>query len=530
MKMLSLLKTVLSEDMNLFKYKSNKKGIFKILLPLCLFVIISFSVGGSIYYISEELSKYHLTYIILSFMLIASSLLTLIEGINKTQSMLFDCKDNDILFSLPIRKSTILFIRIIKLLLYEYLFNLMILFPTFVVYIILENPNISFYLLSILIFMLTPIIPTIISCFIGYIIKSISSKLRFKNIIQALLTSIIFIIFFFFYMNIDSFMEDIVKNATSINDIITKIYYPVGLCISLINKFNIINLIKLILINIIPFIIFILIGQKYYFKIISNIKNNKKININNNIKIKLNKPIISLTKKEFMRYFKSSVIIFNTSFGLILLFVFTIILCFKGKLSLINLLSNYGIDKNISTNILFYGLLLFSLAMTSITSSSISLEGRTINITKSLPIDYKLIFKSKILNSFIIELPFVISSYLLFIIFFSVPIVFVIQLLFLIILVILLNSIIGLIINLKYPKLTCNNDTEVVKQSMSSLVSVGIGFIIFIISIIGIILMHDKLNIYMFITIHLSILLILNIVLYNVLMKYGPKKYQDLNV
>ena len=59
---------------------------------------------------------------------------------------------------------------------------------------------------------------------------------------------------------------------------------------------------------------------------------------------------------------------------------------------------NISYVTQLDANILFYGLLLFSLAMTSITSSSISLEGRTINITKSLPIDYKLIFKSKILK------------------------------------------------------------------------------------------------------------------------------------
>ena len=87
---------------------------------------------------------------------------------------------------------------------------------------------------------------------------------------------------------------------------------------------------------------------------------------------------------------------FNTSFGLILIIVFTLILCIKGKLALINMLSSYGISKNISINMLYYGLLSFSLSMTSITSSSISLEGKTINITKSLPIDYKMIFKYKI--------------------------------------------------------------------------------------------------------------------------------------
>ena len=529
MKLFSLIKAVLTEDMNLFKYKGKSNNtITKFLLPILLFTIVCFSLGSLIYDLALNLSKINLTYIMISLSLIITSFLTLIEGIGKTQSMLFDCRDNDILFSLPIKRSTILFVRIIKLLIFEYLFNLMFLLPTFIVYIIFENPGIRFYFLSILIFILIPIIPTIIACFIGYFIKLITSKMKSKNIIQTLLTSIFLLIIVYFSLNMETITTNIVNNASSINNIITN-YYPVRLSINLIIKFNISDLIKLLLINIIPFILFILIGQKYYFKIISNSKNNIK-KVNKNIKIRVRKPIIALTNKELKRYFKSPVLMFNTSFGLIIILIFTLILCFKGKLELINLLSNYGIDKNISTNLLYYTLMFFSLIMTSITSSSISLEGKTINITKSLPIDYKLIFKSKIIMCFIIELPLVLISSLLFILFFKVSIYYIIELILLIFLTILLNSIIGLIINLKYPKLNTNNDTEVVKQSMSSFISVIIGICLLIISIILFIILYDKINISIILIIHLLGLLFINIVLYKILMKKGPNKYQNLNV
>ena len=513
MKILSLLKAVLSEDMNMFKYKSKSKGIFRLVLPIVLFIIVSFSFGSGIYYLSEELAKYHLTYISLSLIFIVTSFITLFEGILKSQSILFDCKDNDILFSLPIKKSTILFIRIIKLLLFEYIFNLMILLPTYVVYIILEMPGIEFYLLSIIFYILIPIIPTIVACFIGYIIKIISSKMKYKSIIQTILTMVPVLLILFISMNSENVMNSIVKNATNINDLITKVYYPVGLI--------------LLLINILPFIIFIMIGQLFYFKIISNNRNNRiSIKFNNNIKIKQNRKIVSLTKKEIKRYLKSPVLIFNTSFGLIILLIFTVILCFRGKSSLIGLLSNYGISENISTDVLYYGIIIFSLSMTSITSSSISLEGKTINITKSLPIDYKLIFISKILNCFIIELPFALISIILYMIFFKILIVFFIQLIIISILIILVNSIIGLMINLKYPKLKYNNDTEVVKQSMSSLISVAIGFSIFIIIILSLIILYNE----YIILIHIVILLLVNIILYKLLTKKGPKVYKKLNV
>ena len=53
---------------------------------------------------------------------------------------------------------------------------------------------------------------------------------------------------------------------------LTKIYYPIGAYIELINKFNILTLIKLILINTISLILFVYIGSKFYLKIIFSFK------------------------------------------------------------------------------------------------------------------------------------------------------------------------------------------------------------------------------------------------------------------
>ena len=263
MKTLSLLRAVLSQDMNLFKFKakSNSSKYNKILLPIILFIIVSFSLGTIIFNFMEELAKYNLNNIAICMVLALITVITFVEGIFKSQSILFDCKDNELLFSLPIKRRTILFIRIVKLLIFEYLFNLMFLLPTYVVYIYFEHPGINFYILSILMMILVPIIPTIIACFIGYIIKLITSKMKFKRFIQVILTTSFIMVYLYITFNMDKFMDGIVKNATSINDIITKIYYPIGTYISLLDKFDIVNFIGLLLINFIPFLIFILIGQ-----------------------------------------------------------------------------------------------------------------------------------------------------------------------------------------------------------------------------------------------------------------------------
>ena len=155
--------------------------------------------------------------------------------------------------------------------------------------------------------------------------------------------------------------------------------------------------------------------------------------------------------------------------------------------------------------------------MTLITSSSISLEGKTINITKSLPISEKDILKSKIIYPYIIELPFVIISELIFFIVFKVNIIYILLIFSMSISTITLSSILGLVINLKYPKMNASNDTEVVKQSMSSMVAVFINMGIIIISVIGIFSLYDKLNIYLLFLLILTTLIDWSLQFFNIL-------------
>ena len=533
MKTFSLLRAALSQDMNVFKYsaKKNSSKLNKILFPIMIFVIICISIGTYAYMIGEKLAPFNLTYIMVSMFIMLVTVMTFIEGIYKSQGILFESKDNDLLFSLPIKKSQILFVRIFKLLLFQYIYNLMFLLPAFVIFIYFEKPGINFYLISLLMSLLIPIIPTIISSVIGYIIKLLSSRFKSKKIIQTLLSSIIFLGIFYFSMNLENFIQNISSKAMNINDMLISIYYPLGLYVNLINKFNILDLFKLILVNIVPFILFIIIGAQLYFKIIFNSKGitSKKKNNKKDLIIK-RKPIISLVRKELKRYFSSPVYMFNTSFGLLLSVILSVYLCFKGPIVFDELLSQYEIQNSLSLPVLFYFFILFVGSMTSISSSSISLEGKTINITKSLPIKEELILKSKILTCFIIELPFIIFSDIIFFIKFKPNLFYIVLITLIGLLIILLSACIGLIINLKYPKMNATNDTEVVKQSMSSMMSIFIGMGIFIGSILLVGFLNDYLNIDILLILHIALITITSIILYYILMKFGVKEYRHINV
>jgi len=532
MKIISLIKAVFTEDMNLFKVRFDRKNkISKILFPIILFILISFSIGTYAYMIADVLYKFNLTYIMISMFIMTVTVIAFVEGIYKSQGILFNSKDDDLLFSLPIKKSRILFARVLKLNVFQYIFNLMFLLPAFIIYIYFEDPGISFYLLSILMTFLVPIIPTILSSIIGYFIKLLSSKVKSKKLFETIFSYLIIVPIFILSFNLESFINNLGENAKSINDILIKLYYPIGLYNNLITDFNILDLIKLLLINIVPFIIFIVFGSKYYFKIISKTKENYvKIKTNNKEKMYIKRSKMNtLIRKEIKRYLSSPIYIINTSFGLLLSLAGTIMLVFDDSiLESLELLKTAGIDLPIS--IIFYVFILFIICMTQITASSISLEGRTIDITKSLPVDAKEILKSKMLTSFIIEIPFFIISYLIFIIKFKINLLHLLFLIILIFVSVLFISSLGLIINLKYPKMNAKNDTEIVKQSMSAMISTFVSLVISMGSIILIIYLTKYLDIDLIIILHLLVLAILSLISYIYLMKKGSVEYTKITV
>lgn len=536
-KLMSLLKAIMSQDMNMFKYraKTNSSRRQKILFPIILAIIVMIAISVYAQLFAEQLKPINLTYVVLTIFIIFTTLITFIEGIYKTQGILFDSKDSDLLFSLPIKKSTIFFTRIFKLLVFQYLYNLLFMLPAFVVYAYYENPSASFYIVSIIATLLFPIIPTIVASIIGYVIKAVSVKFKAKKVIQALLTSVMFLGIFYLSLNLQNIIGNLINNASNVNDILTSIYYPAKLYIQLIQNFNIIDLLMLLAINIIPLIIFIYIASIRYFKIISKSKETgaKNRKVRNLKEISKKGKVSLLVNKELKKYFSSTVYMFNTSLGLIIMLVITIAACinFDGLMSTIlkgeaSLLTVEQIKALLPK--IFFELVVYTGFMTSITSSSISLEGKSFNILKSMPVETKKILLAKVLASDIISIPIILLCDIIFFVAFKIPLIDIIYILLVSIMVPTLTAIIGLLINLKHPKMDAASDTEVVKQSMSSMISVMIGMVAGIVTAILMAAFYEIVN--TLLVIELIILAIITLGLWLILKKYGQKRFKQISI
>ena len=482
MKIISLIKATMTDNMNLFRIrnKDKNKSSNKIMVAF-LVIFFFFYIWSFANMLIEPLIEVKMEYVLLTLFVIITTIVTFVEGIYKSGSLLFNCKDDDLLLSLPIKKSTVLFIRVFKFYIFELLYNSLFLVPAIVVYATKVQVDWTFYLSSVFAVLLLPIIPIVISCIIGGVISHTSSKFKFKNFTQIALTMIFLVFVFYLSFNLEGMISKLGENATNINDTITKIYYPAGAYVKLATIFNILDLLLFVFIHLAIFAISIVIFSNIYFKINSRIKVVKKDRAKSEYTIKVNRSMVSLIKKEFKKFLSTPVFVINSAFGLVLFVVACVIIALKFD-GIPSILAENEIDvtvEKIKTYIpvLIFALICFASLMSSITSSMISLEGKAFNVLKSLPVKPFTIIISKVITAILIMLPFILIGDLILIVKFGLSIIQILIILVASIVIPMVSETFGIIVNIKHPKMDAENDAEVVKQSASTMIAVIVGML-----------------------------------------------------
>ena len=538
-KIISLLRACMTSDMSLFKINT-KKSNGKKNKALVGFIALCFmsSVWSYANMLFEKLAPMHMQFLVLSMFVLIISVLTIIEGIYKTGSLIFDCRDDNLLLSLPLKRRTVLFVRVFKFYVFELLFSFMFVVPLVVAYLRwAEVVEWTFFLTSFVMLLLVPIIPIIISCIIGAIMTSLSSRFHYKKIAQTIISMLLLVFVLYISYSLDDLFEYVAKHANSVFDFISKIYYPAGAYAKLVMDFNIKDLIIFILVNISLFALAIYVLSLFYFKINSRIKNvttSKKVNIGK-LTIKSTSVRSALIKKEISTFINVPVFIINAGFGLLLYIIACVMVCIKYD-SFVTILTDpktFDISlKTINSNlsVIIFCLIAFTAFTTSITSSVISLEGKNINILKTLPLKVETVLMSKFYAALLITTPVIILGDLILFIRFPISIIDMFLLLILSIIVPCLSHFVGLIINLKYPKLDADNPAEVVKQSTSSFLSVMIGMILMFLTMFVVFHFIGSIPATILLLLATIIFLVLDIILFIYLKKIGTKEFSKLSV
>ncbi len=400
-KFMSLLKAMMSQDMNLFRMKTKATDSLakSIAVPLGLAFLVMFSVGSMYFPVAIQLNEQGLIHILLALTIVMPSILIFFEGMYKSQGILFLAKDTELLFSLPISKKRILLARLIKLYCFQLLYSFLFVIPGFITYAFFAKPTIYFYIITAFYLVTMPLIPTVLACFVGFLIKRFSINFRAKKAVEVVITFAIIISIMLVSFNSESVIQNFVDDAVRINEQLTSFYIPAESYQKLAKSFDVLEFSKYVLLNIIAVFLFVTVVSKSFFKISSKESEKIVLNIaskNKELSYKPKSTMNALIIKDCKRFFSSTVYIFNTMFGLVLLVIATFSLCTNFDQAMSTILEEdatfeaLAMLRSILPGLYLSALIAMSF-MTSITSSSISIEGKTFAISKALPVNIKTI-------------------------------------------------------------------------------------------------------------------------------------------
>lgn len=466
----SLLKVSFIQQFNLNKIFKKDRLLLNVLMGILIVFCLLF-LGFSMYFtyyafliestnLKEDMKS------VIAFAIFLTSLIQIIVTITRANQYIFKSKDFDLIGSLPISFKTIIFARLSSFLILTYLYSSVIYFPMILLALITNTQSISFYLISLLVFVLLPLFIVAIFSGISYLFSYLTRNFKFKNLI-SIIVSILFLILIFMLSFTQG--DQTTNPLIGLTGILKYLYYPGYLSVIGLTG-NYVALLLFILLSVIPFIIFVVILSKNFVKVntamLKTNSKNKKIKLNNKVN---NNIIKELSKKEFKQYFSSPTYVINTMAGKIM-FLIMMIMPFSNISSDLDFIAKEGI-------ILFVVVMTLVVSMTSTTSSSISLEGKKLWILQSLPIKPKEVFISKLSVEYFITVIILLIGLTIFSVILNVTLINIILAIVIIFIFAAHSALLGLICNLHFPKLVWDQEVKVIKQSLSVLINMILSFV-----------------------------------------------------
>lgn len=512
----------------LIKEKSIKERARLILIYILIgisMLSLSFSASINSYLMADTLKAMGIFDLQIIMAFILSVIIIFFTSIYKAQGLLFSSKDYDLLMSMPIKTNIILINKMLNLLVMNYLILIFTFLPQSVVYFIKSEVSSLYFVYLTIVFIFIPLIPIVFSSVIAFFIAFISSRLKYKNLIINLGT-ILFVAFIIIAsFNSGDLIQNIISNSKSMTEGIKKLYPPLIFASRALTELNIKDLLIFIGISLMVFSIFVVIFSKSFKSINLKLqetyrKSNYKLG-----KITSSSKVAALLKKEIRRYFSTPIYVLNTIIGPVLLIIAAIATMIFGK-DVIYTIAEVEFSEQLIP--LFIIALICGISSTSCTtSSSISLEGKNLWILKSSPIKVKDIFIGKIALNILLILPAALISSIIFFISLKLPITSFIFLIIITTIYSFVIPILGLIVNLYFPKLEWTSETTVVKQSSSVFVQMLLSAVIVVIPIFVFVKGNiTNFNLFMIlVTIYLLIVLIVLLIILNTV---GVKLFKKL--
>ena len=387
----------------------------------------------------------------------------------KTNGYLFNFKEYDMLMSLPLEAKTVAACKFMYMYVKSLPWYMSISVAMMIGYGIYARPYFFTYPLWLVLSFFLPVIPMLISAFLGFLIARISAGFRKTNIIQTVLT-FIFVIFCF---SLRFIIEDLFRNdkveatletASEMTGNAAKIYLPAGWFAEAVSRYSLSAALLLIGVSALLFAaVFCMVGSSYR-NINSALKSHAAARNYRMTEQKKRSAVHAIAHKEFRRLTGSTAYMTNGALGeilAVLLGIITLIIGFDRIVAVVT--QGAPIDPAMLQPAIPF-IIYFFIGMVATTACSPSLEGKNYWIVQSLPIEKTTLYQGKMLFNMMLTVPFMVFATLCLCISAKVPLLNTLLYLILGFALCAFSTAWGCVCGIRHMRLDWENEIEVIKQ------------------------------------------------------------------
>lgn len=459
------------------KVRTKGSMIGMIILFFFCFISLGFSFFGMSMVLTPLFNTEYEWLIYAIFGIMAISACVLLNAFSAS-SILYKAKDNDLLLSMPIKAKDILFSRMVGLYSTATLYSACVWLPVCLNGWIHGVNSMTAIIFDVLLTFIMGLIVTALSCVVGYIFSFITNISKNKSLVTILASIALLIVYYFTMFRIEEIFNSFVTNSDSVANSISS-WGLLFVCLAKGAQGDALSFIVFLLISLLVFALIYFVLSKSFISIATK---------NNNVSKKSGKIVYSskgniksaLFKKELLRFTGSPAYFLNTGMGILFALGLSILAVIKLDDINATLIPMKEAIPMISSFIPIIILLtvIFIASMDCISAPSFSLEGNSLWILKSLPIDPYNIFAAKELLHLVVSgIPSLIAAVILGLCF-KLEINCIIFICVIVVLFIQSQAIFGLIVGILRPNFHWTNETQPIKQSLNMLFVMIYGWII----------------------------------------------------
>lgn len=409
----------------LYKCRKNKKTIGLAVAFVALMAVsfapllyLYFSFLDILYQQASMLGQGH---VVLGLATVISQIFVLVFGVYYLMSNFYFSQDLSILVPLPLRPGTVLTAKFITVIVSEWLTTASIAIPAIVIYGIRAQTGILFWLMSLVIFLVLPVIPIVIGAVFVIVLMRFTNLSRNKDLLRVLGIVVMLVIIFgsqYFLTQLPSgneeeFFYKVLTDPDGLIYVVSKRFPPAlwaSKAMAYAGTMNgLVNFVYFFGLTALSMAVLYVLGERFFYAgLIGGSETARKKQVSaRRVAVGVERegtPLTALLQREFKLFFRNPIFLMTAFINILVVPIAMILpIMFSGELNTLldDLRGLFQTDPKAGFIASFAaGAFIICLTvLNSVAATSISREGKLFWISKMIPTDPKLQVLSKLLHS-----------------------------------------------------------------------------------------------------------------------------------